>query len=137
MLSYRAWQQEYGADPKVVGASFMLDGHPFTIVGITPPGFYGETLRSDPPELLCRCSRSRCYGKEFHSEADECMAARDRPAAPGGHDRWACRPLYGDHAAVAGHGFCGPGLKEYLPQIKAMLPKQNIKVIPAGAGVGP
>jgi hypothetical protein len=30
MLSYRAWQQEYGADPKVIGANFVLDDHPFT-----------------------------------------------------------------------------------------------------------
>jgi hypothetical protein len=52
MLSYRAWQQEYGLDPRVVGSSFIVDGHPFTIVGITPPGFYGETLRSDPLQLF-------------------------------------------------------------------------------------
>src|ERR1700760_4801998 len=51
MLSYRAWQQQYGADPKVVGSSFILDSHPFTIVGIAPPGFYGETLRGDPPQV--------------------------------------------------------------------------------------
>ena len=36
----------------MVGSTFWLDGHPFTIVGITPPGFYGETLRSDPPEIF-------------------------------------------------------------------------------------
>ena len=35
-----------------MGSAFMLDGNPFTIVGITPPGFYGETLRSDPPEIF-------------------------------------------------------------------------------------
>ena len=52
MLSHRVWQQEYGSDPKIVGSSFVLDGHPFTIVGVTPPGFYGETLRSDPPEMF-------------------------------------------------------------------------------------
>src|SRR5271163_1514386 len=51
VLSYRAWQQEYGSDPKMVGSSFILDGHPVTIVGIAPPGFFGETLRSDPPEV--------------------------------------------------------------------------------------
>ena len=51
MLSYRAWQQVYGSDLKVVGMSFILSGHPFTIIGITPPGFFGETLRSDPPDL--------------------------------------------------------------------------------------
>ena len=51
MLSYRTWQQQYGADPRIVGSSFILDGHPVTIIGITPPGFFGETLRGDPPEL--------------------------------------------------------------------------------------
>src|SRR5450432_362861 len=35
MLSYRAWQQQFGSDPKIVGSSFILDGHPFTIIGIT------------------------------------------------------------------------------------------------------
>ena len=33
------------------GSTFVIEGHPFTVVGITPPGFFGETLRSDPPEL--------------------------------------------------------------------------------------
>src|SRR5271165_4157936 len=51
MLSYRTWQQQYGFDPRIVGSSFVLDGHPFTVVGIAPPGFFGETLRSDPPDL--------------------------------------------------------------------------------------
>jgi predicted permease len=32
--------------------------------------------------------------------------------------------------------FVGEEFKQYLPQLKAMLPKQNVKVIPAGAGVG-
>ena len=51
MMSYRAWQLHYGADPTVVGANFTLNGLPVTIVGITPPGFFGETLRSDPPDF--------------------------------------------------------------------------------------
>ena len=51
MLSYRTWQQQYGSDPAWSGSTLILDGHPFTVVGITPPGFFGETLRSDPPEV--------------------------------------------------------------------------------------
>src|SRR6201986_3002024 len=51
MLSYRTWEQQYGSDPRIVGSTFILNGHPFTIIGITPPGFFGETLRSDPPDL--------------------------------------------------------------------------------------
>ncbi|MFY9528773.1 MAG: ABC transporter permease [Candidatus Acidiferrales bacterium] len=51
MMSYRAWQLRYGADPSVIGATFTLNGVPATIVGVTPPGFFGETLRSDPPDF--------------------------------------------------------------------------------------
>ncbi len=51
VMSYRAWQQHYGLDPSVVGSNFMIDGKPFTIIGITPPGFFGDRLREDPPDF--------------------------------------------------------------------------------------
>ena len=44
VMTYRIWQQKYGSDPSVVGASFQINGHPFTIIGISPPGFYGGKL---------------------------------------------------------------------------------------------
>ena len=52
MMSYRLWQQSYGSDPSVIGAVFNLSDSPFTVVGITPPGFFGDTLRSDPPDFF-------------------------------------------------------------------------------------
>jgi hypothetical protein len=58
MLSYRAWQQEYGSDPSIIGSTMIIDSHPFTIIGITPPGFFGETLRSNPPEIWLPISSS-------------------------------------------------------------------------------
>ena len=51
MISYRTWQQAYGSDPKIVGSTFFVQGQPVTLIGITPPGFFGETLRSDPPDF--------------------------------------------------------------------------------------
>ena len=51
MLSFRAWDQGYGRDPSVVGARLVIDGLPFTIAGVAPPGFYGDTLRADPPDV--------------------------------------------------------------------------------------
>ena len=51
VMSYRAWQQKYGADPSLVGSSFMVNGKPFTLAGIAPPGFFGDRLRDDPPDL--------------------------------------------------------------------------------------
>jgi predicted permease len=51
VLSHHAWEISYGGDPAVVGSTFMIDGHPFQIVGIAPPRFFGETLRSDPADI--------------------------------------------------------------------------------------
>jgi predicted permease len=52
VMSYRLWQERYGSDPSVVGRAFDLDGKPFTVVGITPPGFFGDTLRNKPPDFF-------------------------------------------------------------------------------------
>jgi predicted permease len=41
VLSYGFWQREYGGDPAVVGRGIFLDGHAFTVVGVSPPEFYG------------------------------------------------------------------------------------------------
>ncbi|HVT97120.1 MAG TPA: ABC transporter permease, partial [Acidobacteriaceae bacterium] len=51
VMSYRTWQQKFGKDPSVVGTSFFVNGNPFTIVGIGPPGYFGERLTTDPPSL--------------------------------------------------------------------------------------
>ncbi len=44
VMSYRIWQNKYGSDPSVVGAGFQINGHAFTVIGVTPPGFYGAKL---------------------------------------------------------------------------------------------
>jgi putative ABC transport system permease protein len=44
VMSYRTWEMKYGSDPSVVGAGFQINGHAFTLIGVTPPGFYGAKL---------------------------------------------------------------------------------------------
>jgi predicted permease len=44
VMSYRIWQEKYGSDPSVVGAAYQINGHPFTVIGVAPPGFYGAKL---------------------------------------------------------------------------------------------
>jgi predicted permease len=39
VISYGLWQQAFGADPKALGATIQLDGHPLTVIGVAPPGF--------------------------------------------------------------------------------------------------
>ncbi len=51
VMSYRAWQLHHALDPAVIGSVFVIDGTPITVVGIAPPGFFGDTLRQDPPDF--------------------------------------------------------------------------------------
>jgi predicted permease len=51
ILSYQAWQTEHAGDPGVVGSTFYIQGQPFTIVGISPPGFFGDRIASNPAAL--------------------------------------------------------------------------------------
>jgi putative ABC transport system permease protein len=44
VMSYRIWKEKYGADPSVVGAGYLINGRPFTVIGVAPPGFYGAKL---------------------------------------------------------------------------------------------
>lgn len=44
VVSYRFWQQKLSADPGIVGQSLLLNGQPFTIVGVAPDGFFGDTV---------------------------------------------------------------------------------------------
>ncbi|HEY1583523.1 MAG TPA: ABC transporter permease [Chthoniobacterales bacterium] len=47
ILSYEYWQRRFGGDPAIVGRKLILNNHPMTIVGITPPGFYGTDLSEE------------------------------------------------------------------------------------------
>ncbi len=44
VLSYHIWQEKYAADPSVVGASYEINGHPFTVIGVAAPGFFGAKM---------------------------------------------------------------------------------------------
>src|SRR5689334_16638884 len=36
VLSHHTWQAVYGSDTSIVGSTFIMDGHPFTIIGVAP-----------------------------------------------------------------------------------------------------
>lgn len=48
MLSYKCWQQRFGADPQIIGRSVQIGGRNYTVIGVTPPGFRGTELASTP-----------------------------------------------------------------------------------------
>ncbi len=48
VITYQAWQRDYGSDTSVIGSTFLFKTHPVTIVGIAPAGFYGERMIESP-----------------------------------------------------------------------------------------
>jgi predicted permease len=44
VLSFAYWQREFGADPGVLGRTVTVNGHPLTIIGVTPERFGGTTI---------------------------------------------------------------------------------------------
>jgi predicted permease len=135
VLSYRAWQREWGADPSALGSVAIIQGQPFTIVGVAPPGFFGDTLRSDPPDFwlplqqgpliqgrdsLLRQSVSawlRAIGRLKPGASTAGMSARLTTVL---------RQWLEDDSGIP---------SEWIGEIRRLLPKQNIQVVPAGNGV--
>ncbi len=51
VMSYRTWQEKFGGSRSVIGSSFVINGHSVTVIGIAPPGFFGERLTETPPSV--------------------------------------------------------------------------------------
>jgi predicted permease len=44
VISDRLWHTRFESDPRILGRTMKLNGRPFTIVGVAPPGFTGTNL---------------------------------------------------------------------------------------------
>ena len=44
VLSHRFWMRRFNGDPAIVGQTLVLNGRPFTVIGVTPEGFHGTTV---------------------------------------------------------------------------------------------
>src|SRR6202158_3843126 len=136
VLSHRVWQNSYASDSSVVGSTFVVEGHPFTVIGVAPPGFFGETLESDPPDIWVPLQQEPLIsgGSNLLHQSISAwlrMIGRLRPGAStdgmaprltGALRQW----LQNDS------GYPANWMAELIP----LLPKQVLDVIPAGAGVG-
>ncbi len=70
IITYRLWQRRFALDPGVIGASFLFNGKAVTVIGVTGPEFYGETLQPDPPEAWMPLQQEPVFNNQslFQSE---------------------------------------------------------------------
>ena len=135
VLSHRVWQTTYASDPSVVGSTFVLEGHPFTVIGIAPPGFFGETLQSDPPDIWIPLQQEAMIDGDtalLHQPVSAWlrMIGRLKPGASiGGMAPRLTGVLRQWMQNESGYP------ADWMPEVIRLLPKQVVAVVPAGAGV--
>jgi predicted permease len=48
VLSYNCWKNRFHEDRGIVGRTVRLNKHPYTVIGVTPPGFIGTLIFASP-----------------------------------------------------------------------------------------
>jgi putative ABC transport system permease protein len=51
VLSSNYWRRRFGADPTILNQSILVNGHPFTVIGVAQPGFHSVVM-GDTPDLF-------------------------------------------------------------------------------------
>ncbi|HEX2442553.1 MAG TPA: ABC transporter permease [Vicinamibacterales bacterium] len=136
VLSHHVWRGTYGGDSSIVGATLVIEGHPFTVVGVTPPGFHGETLRGDPPDMWIPVHKEELISGDT-SLLRQPVSAWLRVIGrlkPGATTDGIGPRLTGILHQWMQHDSGWPA--NWMPDVIQGLPKQVIAVVPAGAGVG-
>ena len=131
VMSYRTWQQHFGLDPSVIGATFNIDQMPYTVAGIAPPGFFGDQLRPDPPDFWMPLST------EVQQDGQNAILNN-----PGMHWLYIIGRLKPGARPESVQSKATVQLQQWLtaqPDLtahdRAQLGKQHIVVAPAGGGV--
>jgi predicted permease len=136
VLSHQAWQGAYNGDASIVGATLVIEGHPFTVVGVAAAGFFGETLRGDPPDLWIPLSQEPLIAGEttlLRQPVSAWLRVVGR-LKPGATVDGVAPRLTGILHQWLQHESGYPS--NWMPGVIEGLPRQSISVVPAGGGVG-
>jgi predicted permease len=80
ILSDAFWQRRFNADSSVVGQSLIVDGDPYTVVGVLPPGFRGLSGRAEL--LVSFMAQDAAMLGEAWSHAYELLARLEPGVSP-------------------------------------------------------
>ena len=132
VLSFRSWQNEFGADSSIVGQVVSIQAHPFTVIGIAPPSFFGDRIVDNPPDFWLPVNQepyARGTSSILHHPEQNWLypLGRIKPgtniAALQGKlsaalRNWLyTRPVYTEHGGAA------------------IIPKQHVTIVPGGGGI--
>jgi predicted permease len=136
VLSYHAWQGPYGGDPALVGATLFIEGHAFTVAGIAPPEFFGETLRAEPPDIWIPLQHEPLIAGDtsiLRQPVSAWLRAVGRLRSGATTDGVGAR-LTENLRQWLQHDAGYPAT--FMPDVTRTLSQQVIEIVPAGGGVG-
>ena len=132
VMNYRTWVQKYGQDPSIVGAAFAFNGQSFTVVGIAPPGFFGDRLETDPPAFWIPLTAepllttSTALLDQPHLNYLDLMG-RIEPGAD-------AKQIEAQMRVELQQWLSSP-VAELKTEERALIPKQTLRFAPGGSGV--
>ncbi len=129
VLSYAFWQSHFGGAESAVGSTISLRGHPFEIVGVAPPGFYGIVV-----------------GKAFDVAMPLCASAPFDQRNLDSRGRWwlevmgRAKPGLSLDQIRSGLGVISPGVMTASvppgnPDYQKRFERRKLAAAPAGAGI--
>ena len=131
VMSYAVWQQKYGHDPSAIGASFIFNGLPFTVIGVAPPGFYGDRMESAPAFWVPLNSEATIDGPgnllQFPQQDWLDLIGRIAPGADP-------KSIEAQLQLELKQWLLGPDSKLETRE-RELVPKQTLHLSPGGAGV--
>jgi putative ABC transport system permease protein len=133
VMSYRVWESKYGSDPSVVGGNFQINGHPFTVIGVTPPGFYGAKLAGwGMPDIWLPITSELALATDVArpKRANENYLDLLGRVRPGVNPQALEAKL-----RVEFHGWLASHVADMEPGEKQLWQQQTLHLIPGGGGV--
>jgi predicted permease len=130
VVSYRTWREHFSLDPGVIGGDFLINGSHVTIIGVTPPEFFGETLRHDPPDFWVPLATEpllRQGGLLAHSDI-HWLYLIGRLRSEASPENVQARVTVEVQQWLASYG-------QVPQQFRSEIPKQQVALTPAGGGV--
>jgi macrolide transport system ATP-binding/permease protein len=135
VLSYSAWQADFAGDPRIVGSAVYVQTHPFTVVGVAPPGFFGDRIVERPPDFWVPLANEPIIegaGTSLWPQGSEDtawlylmgrVASQTNIASLQQKLSVELRRWMNAHAAYTAHGGA------------AQIPRQHVVLIPGGGGI--
>jgi len=69
VISHGWWKRRFAEDPQILGRKITLNRHPFTIIGVMPPGFFGDTVEVATEVWIPLSMQPQVNpGRDYHDE---------------------------------------------------------------------